>query len=145
MPQPMVALMSIVALPSLTPVAVPILVPVPVLQRAVAPKNVDWTVTSAPDDLTSPFVPEVQATVRLPLASTLVVWVQLSKVKVVTFPPTVAPVKVPSVLPLTSDLVHVSVVVPNSSLRIADVPDFRDAAISTALFFAVPPTSSVVA
>jgi hypothetical protein len=79
MPQLILALTSIVALPELTPVRVPITVPAPVLQTAEAPKNVDWTVTSAFDELTVPFVPEVQATDRLPLARTLVVWAHFSK------------------------------------------------------------------
>jgi len=133
MPQLIFPLMSTVALPELVPVRVPMLVPAPLLQTAEAPQNVDWTVTSAPLELTVPFVPEVQVTERLPLAMTVVVWVQLPNVRVL-IGPLGAPVTV-VVEPATVEVVHVSVVVPNSSLRSAEVPDFSVASSETALFW----------
>src|SRR6476659_7947015 len=145
MPQLIRATISIVAFPSFTPVRVPILVPVPVLQMAEAPKNVEFTVTSASEELTVPFVPDVQAMDKLPLLMTVVVWVQFLKVKVLTAPPTVAALKLPEVEPLTSEVVHVSVVVPKLSLRIAEVPALIVASNSVLAFLAEPPTSSVVA
>ena len=127
--------MCIVAWPCPTPVIVPTSVPAPVLQTAEMPNTVDWTVTSASDEVTVPFVPEVQATESFPFLRTFVVWEQLVKERVEIAPPTLAPVKEPSVLPFTSELVHVSVVEPAESTRSAEVPVARVAVIETDVVF----------
>jgi hypothetical protein len=134
-----------VAAPSFTPVRVPSFVPAPVLQMTDPPRSVYVSVISAPVELTVPFVPEVQATERLPLARTVVVCVQLLKLSVLTFPPTVAPLNAPSVLPLTSEAVHVSTMFPPSSRRMVEVLGARLAVISTASFLVKPPTERMVA
>src|SRR5215212_764548 len=111
--------MCIVALPLLTPVRVPMVVPAPVLQMALTPNTVDLTVTSASDEETVPLEPPLHATCSFPLFRTWVVWLQLEKLRVDTAPVTVAPVNGLSDAPLTSEPVHVSLVVPFLSLRIA--------------------------
>src|SRR5215212_7932031 len=137
--------MCIVPFPSLTPVKVPMTVPAPVLQMALTPNTVDLTVTSAPDEDTVPFRPEVQATERLPLLITSVVWEQPVNVSFETAPPTLAPVNGLEVEPSTSDPVHVSLVVPFLSLRIAEVPEARLALMDSEVVTATPFVASVVA
>src|SRR6476659_5850385 len=80
-----------------------------------------------------------------PFFMTIVGWLQFAKVQLWTVPLTSVAVNGLSVEKLVSELVHVSVVVPNSSLIMSEVPLARDIATATELFLATPPTSSVVA
>lgn len=76
----MTPLMSIVELPDVVPVSVPIVVPSPVLATHEMPKTVDFTVTRMPLETTVPFVvPDICLISSSPGLRTVVVWLQLPK------------------------------------------------------------------
>src|SRR6476659_9869592 len=142
----MTPLMSIVAraVDDLAPVRVPMVVPAPVFATQERPKIVDLTVTRAPLETTVPFVvPAMFLTSSSPLARTVVVWLQPVKVRLEILPFGFEDGVTLSILPLTSEPVHVSLTPPSVSWSRAEVPLLRVETISVPVPRAVEPLRRV--
>jgi hypothetical protein len=145
------ALRVILEAPEAVPLRVPISVAVVVqVVLTTLPKTVTGTVTDAPLDLTVPFVVvPILSTLRLPLLLTTTgLWVQLLKLRALTFPLTLGPVNLApspsdSVVPDTVEVLHVLENTPLVDSRVAELVRVVSR-VTASLGFSVPFVSRVV-